>query len=109
LVRGAACAVGGVRHGTLRFSSDRIRNTCAMLALATAALVLPSIATYTHAPASDHSGALSVSVAVILLVGFALSLPSAIRRGRAESSADPAGGEAEVRWPLWLAVGLLTA
>ena len=60
---------------------------------------------------------LSDAAAVILLVIFALSLPASLRR--AERSRGPAAGDAasresgghgsEVRWPLWLAVGLLAA
>jgi Ca2+:H+ antiporter len=107
LVLGAAFVLGGRRHGTLSFSTDRIRSTCALLALATAALVLPSIATYAHSPAADHSRALSVAVAVILLVIFALSLPASIRRQHRESD-DAAAREVEPPWPSWLAIGMLT-
>lgn len=52
LVLGAAFVVGGLRHGPQRFDSERVRNTCVLLTLATAALVLPSLASYTHSPAS---------------------------------------------------------
>jgi Ca2+:H+ antiporter len=103
LVLGAAFVVGG-RSGTLRFSTDRVRSTCALLALATSALVLPSIATYAGSPAAHHTRALSVAVAVILLVIFALSLPASIRRQHKEPPAD----DIEPPWPAWLAVGLLT-
>jgi Ca2+:H+ antiporter len=104
LVLGAAFVVGG-RNGSLRFSTDRIRSTCALLALATSALVLPSIATYAGSPAAHHTRALSVAVAVILLVIFALSLPASLRRQHKESPVD----DIEPPWPAWLAIGLLTA
>jgi Ca2+:H+ antiporter len=103
LVLGAAFIVGA-RFGSLRFNTDRIRSTCALLALATSALVLPSIATYAGSPAAQHTRALSIAVAVILLVIFGLSLPASIRRQHTESAAD----EVEPPWPAWLAVGLLT-
>jgi len=105
LVLGAAFVVGG-RHGSLRFSTDRIRSTCALLALATSALVLPSIATYAGSPAAGHTRALSVAVAVILLVIFALSLPASIRRQQKESAVVD---DIEPPWPGWLSIGLLTA
>ncbi len=105
LVLGAAFVVGGVRHGRLKFSSSRIRSICAMLALATAALVLPSIATYVHSPAAGHAKALSTAVAVVLLVVFALSLPASIRRQQKEEGEVEEAGSV---WPLWLAIAMLT-
>src|SRR5205085_1872288 len=105
--------------------------TVVLLSLATAALVLPTVAQYTHTPAEAHIRTLSDIVAVVLLIIFALSLPAAIRRNTTATAAatsaststgsvdatdsvdaaqavDAAPSHAEpVRWPLWLAVGLL--
>jgi Ca2+:H+ antiporter len=106
LVLGAAFVVGSRRHGTLRFSTQRIRSTCALLLLATAALVLPSIATYAHSPAAPHSRALSMAVAVILLAIFALSLPASVRRQDESDRVSPRR-DLEPPWPTWLAVGVL--
>lgn len=116
LVLGAAFLVGGLRHGPQKFEKSRARDTCVLLTLATAALVLPSVARYTHTPAEAHVGALSTIVAVVLLVIFALSLPAALRRsgseaaptGPAQTEAPAGHGDAPV-WPLWLAVGMLAA
>ncbi len=108
LVLGAAFVVGGLRHGTQKFAKSRARDTCVLLALATAALVLPSMAQYTHSPAEGHVGALSDTVAVVLLLLFALSLPAALRRQPAGGETDEPGPTHEPpRWPLWLAVTLL--
>src|SRR5207244_5225823 len=95
------------------------RDTCVLLALATAALVLPSMARYAHSPAEPHVRALSDAVAVVLLLLFVLSLPAALRRHPVEGDpgdGDPGeGGAPEApeqeppRWPLWLAISLLTA
>lgn len=102
LVMGAAFIVGGLRHGTQRFSGS-VRTTCSLLVLAVAALVLPSLASYVHTPAGGHETGLSVAVAIVLLAVFALSLPASLRRDpqAAEVHGDPP------RWPLWLAVGML--
>jgi Ca2+:H+ antiporter len=132
LVLGAAFLVGGLRHGTQRFEKSRARDTCVLLSLATAALVLPSVADYSHSPAEPHIRALSDAVAVVLLLIFALSLPAALRRGPGAAVApgttvaagttvapgttgagEPgtaAGvpGHEAPRWPLWLAITLLT-
>ena len=109
LVLGLAFVVGGLRHGTQRFDSDRARTSTVLMVLATGALVMPSLASYVHAPAEPHEGTLSIIVSVVLLGVFLLSLPSALRR-TAEPAvpAAPAGHEGP-RWPLWLAVTMLTA
>jgi Ca2+:H+ antiporter len=111
LVLGLAFLAGGLRNGTQRFEKSRARDTCVLLALATAALVLPSMAQETHSPAAGHVRVLSDIVAVVLLIIFALSLPASLRRrstGGGQAGGQPAAPEHEpVRWPLWLAVGLL--
>jgi len=107
LVLGLAFVVGGLRHGVQRFDSERARTSTVLMVLATAALVLPSLASYVHSPAAPHERALSLVVSVVLLAVFVLSLPAALKRtGMRETDAAP--GPEEPRWPLWLAVTLLT-
>ena len=72
LVLGLAFVVGGLKHGTQRFAVGRARTTCVLMALATAALVLPSLASFTHSPAGHHEKALAVAVSIVLLVIFGL-------------------------------------
>jgi Ca2+:H+ antiporter len=153
LVLGLSFLVGGLRNGVQRFNSDRARTSMVLMVLATAALVLPSLAQYVHAPAAPHEKALSLIVSVVLLGVFVLSLPSALKRttepaaasgsaaalatgsgpvaasGSAPVAAPAASGSAAApaapaaaapaaaaaeghgegpRWPLWLAVTLLT-
>jgi Ca2+:H+ antiporter len=120
LVLGASFIVGGLKHGTQRFESGPARTNVVLMALATAALVLPSMAAFTHSPVSRHLTALSVAVAIVLLAVFALSLPNALKRkagggGEPDSSVGSAvkamGAEDETHheghWPIWLAVLLL--
>jgi Ca2+:H+ antiporter len=106
LVLGLAFVVGGLRHGTQRFSSHRARTTSMLLVLATAALVVPSIAAVVHTPAERHETELSVAVSVVLLAVFALSLPGSLRR-QAVPDTDSAHPVDAPRWPTWLAVALL--
>ena len=54
LVLGLSFVVGGLRNGVQRFDSDRARTSTVLMVLATAALVLPSLAQYVHAPAAPH-------------------------------------------------------
>jgi Ca2+:H+ antiporter len=110
LVLGLSFVVGGLKHGAQRFNSERARTTAVLMILATGALVLPSLASYVHSPAAPHERTLSVIVAIILLVVFVLSLPASIKRAsapEAQPATRPRQHEAP-RWPVWLAVGLLT-
>jgi Ca2+:H+ antiporter len=108
LVLGLAFVAGGLRHGTQKFEKSRARDTCVLLALATAALVLPSMAQETHSPAGTHIRVLSDIAAVVLLIIFALSLPASLRRRAAVTGESAATRDTEPpRWPLALAVGLL--
>ena len=90
LVLGAAFIVGGLKHGTQRFAAGRARTTVVLLALATAALVLPSLAAHTHSPAAHHEKALSVAVAIVLLVIFGAVAAGVAAPRRAEAGRRPA-------------------
>ena len=119
LVLGLAFLVGGLRHGTQRFSSSLARNTCALMVVAVAALVVPSLASYVHTPASQHEGTLSVVASVVLLGVFVLSLPGSLRNrsegaateGSAGNTVQPTEtGQTAVEprhWALSMAIGML--
>lgn len=104
LVMGLAFMVGGLRHGTQRIDSQRARSTTVLMLLAVAAMVVPSLASYVHAPAEPHEDTLALIVAIILLVLFALTLPASLKR---KPDADAAEQHEPPRWPLWLALALL--
>jgi Ca2+:H+ antiporter len=110
LVLGLAFLVGGLKHGPQRFDSGLARTSTVLMVLATGALVMPSLAQYVHAPAAPHEKALSLVVSVVLLGVFLLSLPSALKRSPSPAPADapPAGAHEGPRWPLWLAITMLT-
>lgn len=106
LVLGLSFTVGGLRHGPQNIDSQRARATAVLMLLAVAAMVVPSLASYVHTPAAPHEDTLSLVVAVILLVLFAITLPASLK-------SKPAGDAAEQheppRWPLPLALALLAA
>jgi Ca2+:H+ antiporter len=106
LVLGLAFLVGGLRHGTQRFNSDRAQTINAMMLLAVAAMLIPSLTHAVHTPAAAHERALSDVAAVVLLVVFACSVPASIRRSADESVATHDAAH-EGRWPLWLAMAML--
>jgi Ca2+:H+ antiporter len=129
LVLGLAFVVGGLRHGTQRLDSERARSIIVLMVLSVAAMVVPSLAHYVHTPAEPHEQTLSVIVSALLLLLFVVSLPASLRSRGGSGSQDGSGtgpeaghgtgpatgsGEGdpmhreEPRWPVWLAVGLLT-
>lgn len=76
--------------------------------LSVAALLLPSMASYVHAPAAGHEDALSLVVSIILLLLFGLTLPASLKRGSSRLGGERCAQEETPRWPLALAVGLLS-
>lgn len=100
LVLGLAFAVGGVRNGRQAFDANRARTLVALMILAVAAMLVPSLASYVHSPAAEHERALSVIASIVLLVVFALSVPSSLRRGESETAEEPVSQ----LWPVPLAV-----
>jgi len=106
LVLGLCFLVGGLKHGTQKLGSGRARSTIVLMVLSVAALVLPSLAQFVHAPASKHESTLSLIVSVILLLLFVLTLPASLRKGAVEPVEEGMHQEAP-RWPIALALGLL--
>jgi Ca2+:H+ antiporter len=114
LVLGLSFVVGGLKNGRQRFSSDRARMITVSMVLAVAALVVPSLASFVHTPASHHERALSVVTSIALLLVFALSVPASVSRDAGEAAsaavdcADQAAvAEAGPRWPIAVAVAVL--
>src|SRR3954451_19116313 len=106
LVLGLAFVVGGLRHGTQRFSTRQARTLSLLLVLSVAAWLIPSLTAVLHTPAAGHEHGLSVFTALLLLLLFALSIPASLSRGDAEGGSP----EAEpARWPLALTLGILFA
>jgi len=105
LVLGIAFVVGGLRHGTQRFSGPSVRAIAILLLLASAALVIPTLATAPGAPDAGHASDLSVVVSIVLLAVFVGSVPFAIAGG-AGTARSTVATEDQV-WPAALAIGVL--
>ena len=109
LVLGIAFTVGGLRHGTQRFGAESARMIAVLTVLAVSALAVPTLAQLLHAPAAEHTEALSVASAVVLLLVFALSIPVSLQGGPQSVPDEAHEAEAgELAWPLWLTGTLLT-
>jgi Ca2+:H+ antiporter len=100
LVLGVAFVVGGLKHGTQTFSSERARTVSMLAVLAAATMAIPSLAHQFHAPAAAHSEALSLICAGVLLTLFVLTLPSFLR-------STPGEEHAPARWSTPLTAGVL--
>ncbi|MDN5924254.1 MAG: calcium/proton exchanger [Xanthomonadales bacterium] len=105
LVMGLCFVVGGLKHGTQQLSTARTRSITVMMVLSVAALILPSLASYIHAPAADHENTLSVIVSVVLLVLFLLTLPASLKNTAGPKTDSPA--HEPPRWSLSLAIIML--
>src|SRR6478672_10957907 len=75
LVLGAAQLAGGLRHKTQRFSVALAGLSISLLVVAVIGLVIPAIFHATHVdPTRDLTRRVSIGVAALLMVGYALSL-----------------------------------
>jgi len=106
LVLGLCFLVGGLRHGTQKLGSGRARSIIVLMVLSVAALVLPSLASFVHAPAAEHEDTLSLIVSAILLLLFALTLPASLKR-TSGAPVEEGMQQEPPRWPIALALGLL--
>lgn len=74
LVLGASCLAGGLKHKDLKFNAAGARMMSTMLMLAAVALVMPAAFHYLVHPIAKVERDLSLEIAVVLIVCYALSL-----------------------------------
>jgi Ca2+:H+ antiporter len=97
LVLGLSVLIGGVRHGTQRFSREVAGSNAALLVLAAISLLIPAVLAFGSGTDPGSVVQDSVFVSVFLIVGYALSLvyqftnPTTTFRG-AEGDAGEATG-----------------
>lgn len=106
LVMGASLLAGGLRHGVQRFDRSQAGLNSTMLVLAVIALGIPSL--FSHAiETSSHMAVeyLSLGVAAVMILVYALSQLYAFRNGSA--AAGPAESHGGPKWSLARAVGVL--
>lgn len=110
LVLGIAITVGGLQHGTQRFSSDSPRMIATLMMIAVTALAVPTLALQLHTPAGSHEAALSAACAVVLIIVFLASIPFSLQSKTPTVSPTQSAGNAEpahAPWPMALAITLL--
>jgi len=78
LVLGAAMLAGGIRHSEQHFNPLGARSQATMLTLAAIALILPAAFRAATGATVQGLGRLSVSISIVLLLGYALYLVFAL-------------------------------
>ena len=106
LVLGLAFFAGGVVNGRQKFSAEEPRAISIVIAVAAAALVIPSLAVQLHTPAAPHAGTISVACAIVLLAIFVASV---MFSSRIRPEPDETHEATSPRWPIGLTFGVLVA
>jgi Ca2+:H+ antiporter len=78
-----------------------------LLVLAVAALIVPTFAAHLNTPAAAHTGTLSNTCAVVLLVVYAASIPFYFRQAAPAETSPPEAAGGRMAWPLKLSAGVL--
>jgi Ca2+:H+ antiporter len=109
LVLGASVLVGGIRHGTQHFDARIAGSNAALLVLAAAGMLVPAIFAIMAPVAADgRVQQESVIVAVVLMVGYALSLLWQFTNpDRTLGGHEPAAGHEGPQWSGRTAVAVL--
>ena len=104
-VLGIAFFVGGVRHGTQKFSTNAPKVIATLTLLAVSALALPTLVHGLHTPAAGHEESLSIVAAIVLLIIFIASIPVSLQGGTKPLEKDASTIAHE--WPLVLTLVIL--
>ena len=107
LVLGLALFLGGLKNGTQRFKSEPPRMIVALMLLAAAALIVPTLAKALHTPAEPHIASLDIFLAVILLVLMAASIYFSVKGDPSVAPQSAETGHAE--WSMKMTVIVLAA
>jgi Ca2+:H+ antiporter len=102
LVLGLSVLVGGLRHGVQKFDRGHAGTNATMLLLAVAALTIPSLFSH-NIEAVNHNAVeyLSLGVAAVMIMLYALSLVYQFRQSGARSHEDEGYQAATLEAPHW--------
>ena len=109
LVLGAAMLAGGLRHPEQHFNPAGARSQATMLTLAAIALILPAAFRAGTGATAESLGRLSVSISVVLLVVYLLSLAFALITHPALFAGSHALEEGTTKPPIGRAAIMLAA
>ena len=105
---GASFLLGGLKHHTQEYNRVSARMQAAMLFLATVALLVPSaIARSDAADTAAFTAELSLGLAALLIVTYALSMLFSLKTHREVFASAAHGDGGEPSWPIGLALATL--
>jgi Ca2+:H+ antiporter len=105
---GASFLLGGLKHHTQEFNRVGARFQAGLLFLATIALLVPSaVATADSAASAAFTHKLSVGLALLLILGYALGMLFSLKTHRELFASAEHAEPGEAPWPLGLALATL--
>src|SRR5437868_10833424 len=104
LVLGLALFLGGLKNGTQRFKSEPPRMIVALMLLAAAALIVPTLVKELHTPAEPHIASLDIFLAVILIILLCASIYFSVKGDPSVTPQSEEVGHAEWSMKLTLIV-----
>lgn len=105
---GASFLLGGLKHHVQEYNRVGARVQAGLLFVATVALLIPSaISQADAASAVEFNHKLSVGLAVLLILAYALSLVHSLKTHRELFVSQSPQESTETTWPIGLAVGTL--
>lgn len=105
---GASFLLGGLKHHVQEYNRVSARMQAGLLFLATVALLIPSaIATADSAVQAEFARELSVGLAILLIVAYALGMLFSLGTHRELFAGAAHGEDGETPWPLGLTLGTL--
>ena len=107
LVLGLALFFGGIKNGTQRFNSEPPKMIVTLMLLASAVLVVPTLAKRLHTPAEPHILSLDIFLAIVLLILLAANIYFSVKGDPAVAPDGESGGHA--KWSMPLTIGVLAA
>jgi Ca2+:H+ antiporter len=104
---GASFLLGGLKHHVQEYNRVSARFQAGLLFLATVALLIPSAVAEADAGVAEFTQTLSVGLAVLLIVGYALGMLFSLKTHPELFASAAHADHAEAPWPLGLAVAVL--
>jgi Ca2+:H+ antiporter len=108
-ILGASFFLGGLKHKEQEYNHVSARMQASLLFLATVALMIPSAISQADSAAEKFTNHLSLGLAILLIVTYALSLLFSLKTHRQLFASVSHGSGDEEPWPIGLAVGTLIA
>jgi Ca2+:H+ antiporter len=106
LVLGLAMFFGGLKNGTQRFNSEPPKMIVSLMLLASAVLVIPTLAVQLHTPAEPHILSLDIFLAIVLLVLLAANIYFSVKGDPAVAISS--GKTEHEQWSLKLTIVVLS-